>query len=94
MVALPIKSIQRGTISYDPSSSATGTATVTAVVVAKSELRMLGYTMVENSPDLAAFCDAIPRIALTNTTTITATSASTTAFITNVTISWELTEYY
>lgn len=74
-----IKSIQRGVI-----SGATGsTATITAVVTAKSELRMLGFSTsnVDNT--------ASPKIVLTNTTTITMTTSAGSAAA-----SWELTERY
>lgn len=73
-----IKSIQRGVIVM---SALTGTATVAAVNVAKAELRVLGW---DNSTQGV-------RIALTNSTTITATIVSS-AGTTNV--SWELTEWY
>lgn len=81
----PIKSIQRGTISI--TSSATGTATITAVDTAKTELRMLGWS----APGTVSN-DFAPRITLTNTTTITATRYDSTASTTVV--SWEVTEYY
>lgn len=94
MVALPIKSIQRGTISYNVSSTATGTATITAVNTAKTELRMLGFTTTDNGLNTQEYSKLIPRISLTNSTTVTANSDQTTAFATNVTVSFEVTEYY
>lgn len=80
-----IKSIQRGVIAMSAGST-TGTATITAVVTAKTELRMLGFST--GGPDNTFS----PRLSLTNTTTITATKTSTTVSGTDV--SWELTERY
>lgn len=84
-----IKSIQRGTITIfnGGAGTATGTATITAVVMAKTELRLLGWT-----------CNSVsgqdsPRIELTSTTTITATRTTNNNTMVNV-VSWELTEYY
>lgn len=77
-----IKSIQRGTISIN----ASGTATISSVNTAKTELRMLGFSV--NGTTLNSL---IPRIALTNSTTIT---ANTTSGGETATVSWELTERY
>jgi hypothetical protein len=60
-----INSIQEGTISIPP-STASATATITAVVVARSVLLHLGMT-IDNSA-----INAPVRLALTNSTTITA----------------------
>lgn len=77
-----IKSIQRGVITLSSVTSAT--ATITAVVTAKTALRHLGATSdVGEAYSLA-------RINLTNTTTITATRGNATG---TSTVSWELTEY-
>lgn len=77
-----VKSIQRGTISLAAASS--GTATISSVVTGKTELRMLGVTTPgSNISDLI-------RIALTNATTITATSGASASS----TVSWELTEFF
>ncbi len=80
-----IKSIQRGTTAIT-ASNLTGTSTITAVDMAKSELRVLGWSA--DSDDVRVS----PRLSLTNTTTLTATrgghgQGSTT------TVSWELTEW-
>lgn len=81
-----IKSIQRGTTSIT-GTNLTGTSTITAVDTAKSELRMLGWSA--DSDDVRVN----PYIALTNTTTITATRGGNgTGAIT--TVSWELTEWH
>lgn len=81
-----IKSIQRGTITItQPSTSAT--ATITAVDVSKTQLRYLGGSR-EN---VDSSISIIPRIVLTNSTTITATS-NVSPFST-LSLSWELTEY-
>lgn len=71
-----IKSIQRGTISVAASSSAT--ATITAVNTAKTELRYLGSEV--NSA----------RIALTNSTTVTATNAGGATVV----VGFEITERF
>lgn len=77
-----IKSIQRGVIAI---TGATATATITAVVTAKSELRFLGFDSngTDNTHSL--------RVVLTNTTTITATQGAGGAA---GNVSWELTERY
>ncbi|WP_290906236.1 hypothetical protein [Aquabacterium sp.] len=79
------KSNQRGTITI-ASGAASATATVTAVVTGKSRLRRLGYTF-----NGAGDQQVVPRLALTNTTTITATRNGTTG---DTVVSWELTEYF
>ena len=79
-----IKSIQRGTISLSGVSSAT--ATISSVVVAKSQLNFLGCSTAQLTNDYLA------HIVLTNTTTITATRNNNGA--SNTTVSWELTERY
>ena len=84
-IARAIKSIQRGTISITSATSAT--ATVTAVDTAKTELRLLGYSV-----NNVGSQQHVPRLALTNTTTITATRDTNSGDITVV--SFELTEYY
>jgi hypothetical protein len=80
-----IKGIQRGTVTI-ASNQTTGTATITSVDPAKTELRTLGASSV-----VAGESGARSRIALTNATTITATRAS--ANTDTVTVGWELTEY-
>ena len=80
-----VKSVQRGSVSIV--SSASGTATITAVVLANSVIRFTGFT--NSTLDQG---DMLPRIELTNTTTVTAyrydTSANTT------TVFFEVTEYF
>lgn len=75
------KSIQRGTINLGGVTSST--ATITAVDTAKASLRLLGFSN-------ASTTDSV-YIALTNSTTITATRPSTTG---TIVVSWELTEVY
>lgn len=77
-----IKSIQRGTLSI---SSNTTTVTISSVVVAKTELRFLGFTTsgTDNTHSV--------RIDLTNSTTITATQS---AGGVSGAVSWELTERF
>lgn len=81
-----IKQIQRGVLNVS-GSAPTGTATLSpAVVVANTELRMLG-----SSIGATASNEDIPvRITLTDTTTITATKVSALAAV----VSWEITEYW
>lgn len=80
-----VKSIQRGEITLAFAAGGTGTATISAVVPAKSELRFLG-----SSPGTTM---EAARIVLTNSTTITATRG-TIASSSTVIASWELTERY
>lgn len=76
-----ITAIQRGTIAIaNPSFS--GTATITAAVVARAELRNLGTSNGSGS--------TLTRIALTNTTTVTATRELNTG---DTTQAFEVTEY-
>lgn len=77
-----LKSIQRGTISMVGTSN--GTATITAVDTAKTELRLLG---VYNTTTISDLTQAV----LTNSTTVTVTRGTTSG--TSV-ASWEVTEYY
>lgn len=78
---MSIKGIQRGTIAATTSGV---TATITAVNTAKTELRFLGGSGNDGVSQYAV----VPRLVLTNSTTITATTSAGTA-----TVSWELTEY-
>jgi hypothetical protein len=78
-----IKNIQRGTITIANGVS-TATATITAVVTAKTELRHLGvYT--------SGAGDAFAHLNLTNTTTITATRKNA---VDDTNVGWEVTERY
>lgn len=81
-----IKAIQRGVISISPGNTS-ATATITAVDTAKTELRYLGGSGLDQN----AYA-AVPRVVLTNTTTITATMQYING-ITATIVSWELTEY-
>ena len=82
-----IKSIQRASITI-AGAATTGTATITAVVTAHTQLRYLGDTADTNNLT-AAKGNAI--IDLTNTTTVTATR--NTADAATMTISIEVVEY-
>lgn len=78
-----IKSIQRGVILiFNGSGTATGTATITSVNVAKTELRFLGHY----GADFAA-------LTLENSTTIRATRTTNSTTMQTY-VSWEATEYY
>ena len=79
-----IKSIQRGVINITAGNAA-ATATITAVVTAKSKLMYLGQRKD------TANADGWARLALTNTTTITATRVATDA---NTYIGYQVVEYY
>ena len=83
-----IKSIQRGTVSITGTNT-TGTATVTAVDTTKAKLALLGEPF--NNPGGSTVTGYI---ALTNSTTITATRATTGGFSYTSTFSYELTEYF
>ena len=82
----PIKSIQRGAITI-PNGSASAIATITAVIPAKTALRWLGGSGY-NSGGLML----IPRIELTNSTTVTAYAGGLVGGF--MSCGWELTEYY
>ena len=83
-----IKSVQRGAITLLQSGSPlTATATISAVNTAKSDLTLLGWSV--NNGDIRA----APRLALTNSTTITATRVSAGA-PDETTAAWQLVEYY
>lgn len=80
-----IRSIQRGEITL--TTLTTGTATVSSVNTAKSDLTYLGCTANGSA------VQTIVRIVLTNSTTITATRANVGAPDTSV-VSWQLVEYF
>jgi len=77
-------SIQRGTLQIT-GTSASNTATVTAVDTTKASLHIVGQTNTQGADGSNAY------LVLTNETTITATRASSASGTT--TISWELIEY-
>jgi len=79
-----VKSIQRGTITV--SGATTNTATITAVVVAKSLVSHLGQQCATNDA-----AQANCHLDLTNTTTITATRGTTSGA---ATVSFEVVEFY
>jgi hypothetical protein len=86
-----IRQIQRGTLAITTTNGSGTAALGTAVLsIAKCELRMLGVSC-DIDTDAKAN-DAVCRIALTNTTTITGTRSGT--FTETATISWELTEWW
>jgi len=80
-----IKSIQRG-VALTTGGSSPGTVTVSAVNMAKSELRMTGQAA-SSVGDLLA-------ISLTGTTTITLYTASGASVGATCRVAWELTEWY
>ena len=87
MIGHAVKSLQRGTLTI---SAGTGTATLGTAVssdLSKSKLTLLGSS--SNAGASAALADDTFRIALTNTTTITATKNGV---INTLVISWELEE--
>ena len=88
-LATGIKSIQRGTIAVT-GTNLTATATITSVDTAKTELRFQGMSM---QADAAWPARTSLRITLTNATTITATRGEGVS-LNDVTVNWELTEYY
>lgn len=79
-----IKSIQRGTIT---ATSAGATATISSVNTAKTELRFLGGSGTDGGVTLCV----VPRIVLTNSTTITAIHPTLSG--SGAVVSWELTEW-
>lgn len=87
--ARAIKSIQRGVISMTKPTVDLN-VTIAPVVVAKTELRTLGFVASNNNPS-----DLI-QIVLTGPTNIYATKGTAPAdgSLAPVTTSWELTEYY
>ncbi len=87
--ALIVKSIQRGVIAMGGAASAT--ATITAVVTARTELRMLGASVLEMPAVGDIHAGLFAKIVLTNATTVTASFA---AAANGGSVSWELTEYY
>ena len=79
--------VQRGSIVIT-TGAATQSATITSVNTDKAELRMVGWGFASAS---APAGNDYPTIALTNSTTITATRLASGAA--QVTVSWELTEF-
>lgn len=85
MVAVSvIKGIQRGTITS--LASTTATATITAVNTAKSVLIHMGNHGTASTPEHSLFS-----LALTNSTTVTATKGATGV---TATVGFEVVEYY
>ena len=84
--ARPIKSTQRGVISI-PGGVTTAAATISPVLTARTQLRILGGSGQNSGGYLI-----VPRIELTNSTTITATCNLVVAG--HAVVGWELTEYY
>ena len=82
----PIKSIQRGFVSIAQGSNST-TVTISAVNMAKTELRHLGHSGAD-----ASGYPTNTYIYLTNSTTIQV--ASSNGYVYGHVLSWELTEYY
>ncbi len=76
-----IKSIQRGTLAYN-----SGSATITSVNTAKTELRLLGSTCSDSG--------GVPRTPMINLASATSISHSVTFGASGGTTSWELTERY
>ena len=87
-----INAIARGTINIaDTNAAASNTATITAVVLARSILTPLGYTH-----SAAAITDSIifnSRIELTNTTTVTLTINGVTGSALTLTGGYQVVEY-
>lgn len=81
-----IKSIQRGTIEITAGEGASDTATITAVVTAKTLLNYLGSSC-DNDSHVNADC----KIVLTNSTTVTASRSGNAGA---VTVSYEVIEFY
>ena len=81
-----IKAIQRGTITIATSTSS-ATATITSVDTAKTEVRFLGGSGISTGP-----ITQIPRVSLTNATTLTANVINNVA-VAAIVLSWELTEW-
>lgn len=88
--ARAIKSIQRGVIVIVGVANVTATATVSAVNTNKSTLAFLGFS----TPNGGNPGQQFSRLALTNATTVTATRAQANTGAQDVSVSWELVEYY
>jgi hypothetical protein len=84
-----IKLIQRGVATVTSSTVAT-TVTISTVNTSKSELRLLGGVGFDINSTII-----LPRLVLTNSTTITMSPAGGSAVISaSFPVSWELTEWY
>jgi len=88
--AAGVKSIQRGVLTIGGVTN-TGTATISSVNMARTELRLLGMSSNGRSFP-GAVSDTLIRLVLTNATTITALAGSSGAGFLEV--SWELTEFW
>jgi ethanolamine utilization microcompartment shell protein EutS len=89
---LRIKSIQRGVIDiFSGAGTATGTATITAVNPAKTELRLLGYHGYRI--DTGGLWNEPASVQMASATSVLATR-STISDVISTSVSWELTEYY
>lgn len=81
-----IKAIQRGTITI-ATGTASATATITSVDTTKTELRFLGGSGISTGP-----ITQIPRLSLTNATTLTVNVINNIS-VSALVMSWELTEW-
>ena len=88
--AAGVKSIQRGVLTIGAVTN-TGTATISSVGMARTELRLLGVSASYRSfPGSAS--DTFIQLVLTNATTITALAGSSGSGF--LYVSWELTEFW
>lgn len=89
---LRIKSIQRGVINiFNGTGTATGSATITAVNPAKTELRLLGYHGYRT--DTGGLWNEPASVRLASATSVLA-QRFTNSDVISTSVSWELTEYY
>lgn len=86
-----IKSIQRGTITLATTASS-NTATITSVDTTKSVVQLNGFNSNNSSDSNVAVY--LPRVDLTNATTVTANRGITSSLNGTVTINFQVTEYY
>ena len=89
---LRIKLIQRGVINiFSAAGTDTGTATITAVNPAKTELRLLGYNGYRT--DTGGLWNEPASVRLASATSVLA-QRFTSSNVISTSVSWELTEYY
>lgn len=86
-----VKTIQRGTITMTTTTTSS-TGSISAVDESKSVVELLGFSSSSSSD--SDVTDLLPRLDLTNSTTVTATRGHNTSLNGTLSINFQVTEYY
>lgn len=91
-----VKSIQYGTVTIDPSAATSATATIASVNTSRALLIGLGFSASDDATEtIVNYVKALPRITLSNATTVTLTTAQVNGGkITGITQSFVVVEFF